>query len=871
MKVETTESIRPYVELLVAKAGGAEGPVFALAADDGWDGPPQLVIEQRYVDVRWCPSELALREALIDEVDAARALLLLTPVTELGDDVAARLFNRRVVRPDPEAALIAAFDVRAIDATIPSWLVVQLVALAPADGYERTGARLLDADRAWAAFLRHGLAIEGSGGLHELLRWAAGPGRERFVALHDKRRADVRRRLAAKVPGAAGVLAAISAEHGDDVLALGLVLRLLVDGDEAQVLATGRAYLHHSLRGWTWAERDAAAWATAAEEVVRRRLDDDPPAAQTTLQLADRWVERLEVGRLAGASDVLSLGLRHRLAALGGAIDGRVGVAEAAAAVRRHRLAGGDDSAEVAQLAQRLVAWLEQPDVEPVSFRDAADAYVSHDAYADLARTVLRYGGGEPTLDAALRRLVAAADARREAQEERFAGRLAAWTVHAQTGGEVLGVEDVLDAVVAPLATQLPVLVVVLDGTSHRVAVELLEDAIAGGWTELRRVAHPGRALVLAALPSVTTYSRASLLSGTLTKSLAGGEQRAFAAHAGLRAADGGREPRLFHKREIADAHGGLSSALREAIDGSQRVVGAVVNAVDAHLAADDQLRSAWRIRDIVPLRSLLGAARDAGRLVVLLSDHGHVLEHGTTPRSNGGAGGERWAGVSRAAAPGEVLVEGPRVLAGDGRVLLAWSEGLRYGNAKKHGYHGGASAQEVLAPMIVLAPTLPEPIEGWTEAAYDPPAWWTATAAAPAATGAPSPVEDPEPGQQLTLDAPSVPPATPSGPAGPSAWIARLIASAAYAEQRERAARTPLSDERVTAILTALDARDGTMLRPALAQAVGIAPLRLGSTLAALRGLLNYDGYDILDVDEGSDTVRLRRDVLFEQFELTP
>lgn len=857
MSAATAKSIRPYIELLVAKAGEAKGPIFALAAQDGWEGPKQYMVGTRFVDVRWCPSELALREALIPEVDPQRALLLLTPVVTLGDDVAARLFNRRVIRPDPEAALIEAFDVRALDAAIPGWLVAELVALAPAEGYERTGARLLDADRAWAAFLRHGLQVEPPGGLTELLTWAEGPGRERFKALDDQAGADVRERLGATVPGAAGILAAVSADRGDDVLAVGLALRLLVDGVDAQALAKGRTHLPY-VAGWTWNARDASAWATAAEALLRQRLEDDPAAAQATLQAADRWMERLEVGALASSSDVLSAGLRRRLAVLGEAIDKGVGVEAAAAAVRCHRLAAGDDSAEVAQLAQRLVAWLERPDTVPASFRDAAAAHVSDDAYADLARTVLRYGGGEPTLDAALRRLVARADARREAQEERFAGRLAAWSAHAQTGGELLGVEDVLDVVVAPLATQVPVVVVVLDGTSHRVAVELLEDAIAAGWTELRRAEQPDRALVLAALPSVTTYSRASLLSGRLTKSLAAGEQDAFAEHSALRAANGGEEPRLFHKGEIADAHGGLSAPLRTALESSQRVVGAVINAVDAHLAADDQLRSAWRIRDIVPLRSLMSAARDAGRLVVLCSDHGHILEHASSARSHGGTGGERWAAADRPAQAGEVLVEGPRMLAGAGRALLAWSETVRFTNAKKHGYHGGASAQEVLAPLVVLAPTLPEAIAGWAEAPYDPPAWWTG-AQAPAPSPPPAPVGEPTANQQLSLDAPAAAPD----------WIGRLMASAAYADQRARVTRTPLPDERVVELLIALDARDGTILSPALAQAVGIAPLRLGGTLAALRGLLNYDGYDVLEVDEVSDTVRLRRDVLFEQFEL--
>ena len=855
----TADSIRPYVELLVDKAGAARSPVFALAAGDGWDGPPQLVVRQRYVDVRWCPSELAMREALVEELDAERALLLLTPVTELGDDVAARLFARRVIRPDPAAALIAAFDVRGLDATIPSWLVHRLVALAPAGGYERTGARLLDADRAWTTFLQDGLGIAAPGGLVELLGWAGGTKHDRLTSLPTEVQEEVCERMAGATNGASGVLRASLSPHIDDATALGLALRLLVDAPEGADRSTGLAHLQHYVPNWSFSSGAAAAWADAAERVVTEQLGVDPAAGQASLQRADRWVEKLRVESLAGASDVLSLGLRRRLAALGTAIVARVGVGAAAEEVRRHRLAESSGAAEVADLSRRLVAWLATDDVEPATFRDAAAAYVGDDAYADLARTVLRYGGGEPTLDDGLRGLVAAADARRAGQEQRFATKLAAWSAHAPTGGNLLGVEDVLATIVAPLATQRPVLVVVLDGTSHRVAVELLDSAITDGWTELRRADHPGRMLVVTALPSVTTHSRASLLSGTLTTSLAAGEQRAFSGHAALRAAGGGAQPRLFHKREIADQHGALSAELRAAVGGPGQVVGAVINAVDEHLKGDDQLRSAWRIRDIVPLRALLTAARDAGRLVVLLSDHGHVLEHGTTLRQVKD-GGERWAPGTRPAEEGEVLVEGPRVLVGGGRALLAWSEALRFG-PKKHGYHGGASAQEVVAPAFVLAPTLPEPIDGWVEAPYDPPAWWTGVEPVAAAL-APAP-DEPKPGEQLTIAAPA--------PSAAPDWVAQLLASPTYAEQRGRATRTPLADDRVVAILGALAARDGTMLRPTLAQAIGVAPLRLGGLLAALRGLLNYDGYDALEVDEASDTVRLRKDVLIEQFGLEP
>ena len=41
----------------------------------------------------------------------------------------------------------------------------------------------------------------------------------------------------------------------------------------------------------------------------------------------------------------------------------------------------------------------------------------------------------------------------------------------------------------------------------------------------------------------------------------------------------------------------------------------------------------------------------------------------------------------------------------------------------------------------------------------------------------------------------------------------------------------------------------------------------RLGGIVSALRRILNVDGYDVLSVDDASDTVQLNRDLLDTQF----
>jgi hypothetical protein len=256
-------------------------------------------------------------------------------------------------------------------------------------------------------------------------------------------------------------------------------------------------------------------------------------------------------------------------------------------------------------------------------------------------------------------------------------------------------------------------------------------------------------------------------------------------------------------------------------------------------------------VRDVPPLSWLLTAARDAGRLVVLVADHGHVIERGGHMRTRGTTGGERWAAADRPPAEGEILLAGPRVLTSDHRAVLCWNERVRF-SPPKHGYHGGASPQEVLVPAVVLAPGLPDALQGWAEAPYDPPAWWTgdAEAAPPEATA----------GTQLTMQ---------PAPAAGTTWLQTLMASPVLGEQRGRYPRPAVPDEILRAVLGALHAAGGTLLFPALARAAALAPQRLRGTLAAMGLLLNVEGYQALEVDDASGTVRLHRPILDEQFGL--
>jgi hypothetical protein len=107
-------------------------------------------------------------------------------------------------------------------------------------------------------------------------------------------------------------------------------------------------------------------------------------------------------------------------------------------------------------------------------------------------------------------------------------------------------------------------------------------------------------------------------------------------------------------------------------------------------------------------LPQLLDRAASSGRIVVLISDHGHILEHGSQLRTDT-SGGARWRAAELPVRPDEVLVAGPRVLTPEGRAILAATEELRYGR-EAHGYHGGASLAEVAIPLVVLLPPGTDP-----------------------------------------------------------------------------------------------------------------------------------------------------------------
>ena len=113
------------------------------------------------------------------------------------------------------------------------------------------------------------------------------------------------------------------------------------------------------------------------------------------------------------------------------------------------------------------------------------------------------------------------------------------------------------------------VLFVVLDGMSWAVCHELLEDIRQDHWFEATLdEANTPLAPVIATIPSITTYSRTSLLSGTLARGDQNLEKKNFeASRALVEVCDKRYPPVLFHKKDITEGNrGAISDALSKSM-----------------------------------------------------------------------------------------------------------------------------------------------------------------------------------------------------------------------------------------------------------------------------------------------------------------
>nr|WP_134731706.1 BREX-2 system phosphatase PglZ [Amycolatopsis nivea] len=795
---------------------------------------------------------------------------------QLGWDIRGYALGRSTRTADRGRIVAQRFGAADLDPRIrsESWLIDALLDAEPAGGWPRSGS-VLTRDTAMRTLIGTRLGI---GTLREdaldagaLLAWSLDPvGPARFARFPEPEQAGMTSWLASSVGDVAPIVLRLAAAgKASDAMPLGLISTVATrpGASPEAALAFGgllAGVRSPALRAFTeavegtlerWLNEAEAGGKLAGERIadVANRAEQLAATAHLTEALRD---SRFLPSSFAAALDALASALSPT------PVKGSITEVERALdVVRDHGLARLEpERLRTAQMAVRIHRWLALPLPDVGSVAVAANRQVMDWAWVDRALTTLWVGDtdADPAVTQAYRVLHDAARDRRDRLDEKFAAQLVGWAPRA-AGTDPDGcllIENVLDTVARPVASRRSPLVIVLDGMSTAIGTAIGEEAAAGGWRE----ASPRQGERVAAVtvfPTVTRAGRTSLLSGLPSTGDQSAERAGFTAFWRKHR----REATLFHKGGLAGGAGQrLSEELLTAL-ADEGVVGVVLNTIDDALDhGQEGERAGWSIRDITYLRELLDAARGYGRPVVLVSDHGHVLERSTAEKPVQAEGtSARWR--TGPAGDGEIELTGSRVLCGDGRVTLPWREDIRY-TARKSGYHGGASLAEVIVPVLVLLPFDELVPTGWHFLSPEAvtPAWWEQRRTV--LPEQPAPVR--KSGRRKPESAAAVPLFAVDGPV--ESVGTQVVATDLYAAQRAFVPKAP-DKQVVAAVIDALLDADETLSLSAVAERAGRAARRPEFFVRTLERLLNVDGYPVLTLRDGDRSVKLDREMLQTQF----
>lgn len=900
---------RSVVEHELRRARGSHrsnlrNKVLLLRAAPEWRGDSEFTFDDNgkhvLVTVAACPTVLSVLAALSGDREDGRYLVVLTPCDthDVGESVLARTMQPEIKPINRWDLVQDAFGARQLDPVLLKsenrWIAEALLDAQPAGGWRRLTGTVLTSATALNRLAATKLGIEEADDspvdAAALLQWTTdAPAVASFLQLRDGERDGLIGWLRETARPVADVVFGM-AESGKitDAVPFGLAVAALyepadgaADSPDGAVVARVRAEERY-LAGKAPDAAALRAFGEAAESLVTRWMDNGH--ALQAVALCER--ASVMLGELSGSEDirrmlasrsrVLEAGLDARFAVLAEAISRalpqptaeKLAPAEEALrkAVMHGRARDRDAELRAANAALCLARWLAIPEDPPATLADAATRMLRSWGWADRALGEIERAGTSrvPRLGEVYAKLWAEARKRRAALDDAFARKLASWT-ESGSATDLVCVENLLERIARPVAAKRLPVIVVLDGMSVAVATELAGELTARGkWFEAGRQ-QSGREPVLATVPSVTSISRASLLTGTLRSGGQAEEQAGFAQFWGR------YKTALFHKGDLTPDPGKpIADQVRDAILDMDTVVGVVLNAIDDTLDRGKPGGSAhWTVGTVTYLGAMLDEARRAGRPVILTADHGHVLQkqsldHGQLVNSTQSDSARYRTGTPE---KGEITIRGPRVIAGGGEVVAAVDETIHY-TPKKAGYHGGASPAEVVVPVITLLPSESLLPSGWFS--YDrtghAPSWWIA-----------SPVREPQsvPGRRKrTVAAASddsaalfgvsevVPPANASS----ASLGAQIMASTRMASQRQTVRRAP-GDESVAALIDALVQAGGRLTTAEAASATGESPVRMSGYLAQVIRLLNVDGYPVLQTLEGGRMVELNVALLRQQF----
>lgn len=893
--VLNSQQLRSIVEDLWLEDSDASA--FGLHVSSTIKGPPEVEFDFGIAHVLRADNVFQIREALLEAEEKKDRIILLTKLQQgdLGHDVVARLARSRLFPFNHVASLCSLFKAKELDRSIcEPGIAHALLEYSPRDGYPPVSAGVLDAGTVWSAVCRHVFEMgDREPDLVTLLLWATTEnGPKRYIEATDELRGSLRSRLHSRLGDAAdAILRIVDSEAGADALALAVTCQVIFGNGDDEVLDAAAARLEQYHQNKSISKAIGRMLGDLANDAIAD-LDrrDDPRIAQSHLERADDFLKQFRCEEHSHRNQLSRNGYEQRLIRYGQQIKSaiadpsEIAIAECERQqehVADHRFGKERryaDQVSRTEMAVRLIRWLNQPLLDATSFGEQSSVYVKELAFADWAREAICRGDDIPELSDAYIALDAAVSKRQRGFSEKFAKGLADWSSVGSTDIGVIGVEHALEEVVAEVVTQKSrVLMIVLDGMSWAVCHELLEDIRQDHWFEStfdEESAIPNP--VIATVPSETRYSRTSLLSGELTEGDASTERRNFKQNPALAGCSDPRKPPvLFHKKDITvGSRGAVSEEVSKAIlDEKQKVVGVVINAIDDRLANAQQIRDNWTISRINPLGALLRLARDSGRVVILASDHGHVW-HREDADFEPATEGSRWRHNEGDCNEGELVVSGKRVIPADS-IIAPWSEAIHY-KRQQHGYHGGATPQEMVCPLVLLTDRSSD-YSRLKSCAYPSPDWWSpAPVASPAETEPVVQVTVPT-GQMTLFD--QLPPeedrtdgtteSTVDVQFAGVDWIDRLLASQAYKDQRAKIKRHPLDDATVRASLEALTSSGGIMTPVAFANAANVPVARLDGMIANLQRMLNVDGYEILTLERNENRVELNVAKLKRQFDL--
>lgn len=883
-------------------------------------------------------SELQLRDKLPPVLDRQECIVYLVPWThELPLDIAGRFVHGgRVLRVGRNRRLQALLRVSEADPEAIESRLAEYVLNADSKDLPSYPAGKLTLDGLWNHWLRvrWRAPTEGALGLDSLMAWAArtASGGAFLSAVAAKNGAAMREDLLAWLvsrvsPAAAVVWRAWEQGKGRKLLELATVADAFEDLHDPAVMmwleVVFGAELADALAGMKPVDAVKALTRDVDFAIAHLRKANSSLATQVIDAANALVLKGQTLAQVVGKSRRLPCGWDATCNAIGDLLVALAAAPSAGAVVQAHDLLHrlenheffkGDypaqrTSFERAEMAVRLAAWLASPHSKPEPSSSAAYApaetlakwYCENGGYVDWARARCR---GESTgkLAKGMAAICAAADQRRLELDRSFARALRDWLHAGRPGKALLPISGAFESIGARFlgdSKERRLLVVLMDGMAWPQAVEILQSLQdeKTPWGPLAWHAVPAHRIggshyppVIAELPTETPYSRTAFFAG---KPMPPGSQPVtsedpvrWAKNKAVSAFfEAGDNPPLFLRDQSTDGHGSLSADAEEVVkDTSKRVVAIVINAIDASLHGDAQAYRPWKATDVIPLHPLLDAAREAGRAVLLISDHGHVSGAALESMGTHSDGGSRWHGTkdpTAAVSDYEIAVDKKYAWTPKGAegVVLTCDDQHKYGGGATAGAHGGASLAEVVVPSILIGW---EGMEATAQATGDEaslfrvqglyvPRWWTLDVEEEAApieellTTTPSP--KPKGGRKPTA-APESQPALPGvviEPPRPPTILKALAESKLFQARVQEGDRTE-----VLKALHYLMQKDNLAPSAAFAAAMGIPPYRVSGWVTTKLGeRLNLDGYLVVSFNAATSQVVLHREMLEQLFEV--